>query len=191
MAATKPLPLQSIYLFNGMVPAKGSPLNTILQPVLEWGEIGLCWSVASWINPDSTNNSHSCPPSYIRVKPGDVLVGVIRLVDEHDWLLTYFCEFEGIAGAGFYVINMPELVCCVETLEAYGISCAAEYPETKRTIFRRINVKTDVAIPSLNWVPHKHVTTGEHTKVVSRSSIKGRVDIYYGAESGRCCIGGE
>jgi hypothetical protein len=180
---------QFLYLFNGMLPAKGSPLITILQPVLEWGEIGNCWSVASWVNPDSTRTSQSTPP--VQVQPGQTLVGVIKLEAVQNWLFTYSCEFDGIPATRFYASNMPELVCCVETLEAYGLGAPNQYPEAKRTIFRQIHIEANgVPIPSLNWVPRNYVTTGEHTKVVSKSSTKGRVDIYYGAESGLCSIGG-
>jgi hypothetical protein len=180
---------QLLYLFNGMVPAKGSPLNTILQPVLQWGEIWQHWSVASWINPDSTESSNSTPP--VKVKPGQTLVGLIKLQQVENWLFTYSCEFDSIDGTRFYASHMPELVCCVEALEAYRLTSSSQYPEAKRTRFRRIHIAIDgIPIPWLDWVPRNYVTTGEHTEIVSTSSTKGRVDIYYGAATGMCCVGG-
>jgi hypothetical protein len=178
--------VQSIYLFSGMQPAKCAPLQTILQPVLAWGEIGPCWSVASYLVPDSTG--HTCNTPHIPVNPGDVLTGVIRLIDQNGWRFAYSCEFEGIAGTGFSVINMPEMVWCVETLEAYeqtgtppyDLNKGSEYPDAKRTAFRRIRIESEVALTSLHWIPHNYQSKfGERTKVVSKSSTRGKIDIFY------------
>jgi hypothetical protein len=188
---------QLLYLFNGMQPANTAPFLTILQPVLQWGSsgpdedgvmrTGSFWTIASWIVPDATGSVHHTP--HIRVEPGEVLVGVMALTGQAGGLFTYSCGFQGIAGTMFSVTNMPELVWCVETLEAYennsttpppyDLDSAAEYPATDRTAFGTINIRTGAA-PTSHWAPDNYETKyGEHTTVVSDSATNGEVDIYY------------
>jgi hypothetical protein len=180
---------QHVYLFNGMQPA--SPLELILQPVLEWGQIARSWSVASWIRPDPQGHTHTS--LRVRVDPGETLTGVIRLCGQTGGRFTYSCEFEDIPDTRLCVCNMPELVWCVETLEAYkpggtppyDLNSASEYPNTDRTAFRGIRLEAGVEIPPLDWeiVNSVAVQFGEYTEVVSDSSTNGRVDIVYGSES--------
>jgi hypothetical protein len=181
---------QLVYLFNGMQPAR--PHKMILQPVLEWGQIARSWSVASWIRPDPEGHTHTS--LRVRVDPEDTLTGVIRLCGQTEGRFTYSCEFEDIPETRLCVCNMPELVWCVETLEAYervgtppyDLNSASEYPDADRTAFRRIKVATGVEIPTLDWeiVNSVALEFGEHAEVVSDSSTNGRVDIIYGTEPG-------
>jgi hypothetical protein len=182
---------QLVYLFNGMQPAKTSPLQTILQPVLEWGRIKGSWSVASWINPDANDQVHTS--RRVRVEPGDTLVGVIRLCDQRKDLFTYSCEFEDIPDTRLCVCNLPELVWCVETLEAYertgtppyDLNSRSEYPDAEKTTFRRIRVKAEADVGPLDWdiCISDAASFGECTEVECDSSTDGRVDIFYGDDS--------
>jgi hypothetical protein len=182
---------QHLFLFNGMQPARGSSLNLILQPVLEWGKLGRSWSVASWIYP--APDGHVYTSSRVPVAEGDSLIGVIRLCDHRRQLFTYSCEFEDLPETRLCVANMPELVWCVETLEAYGqagtppydLNHRTEYPNTDRTSMRRIKVLTDGPSDSLDWELFTSVAVkyGQHTEVVNDSSTHGRVEIFYGDDS--------
>jgi len=181
-----------------MQPASTSPLQTILQPVLQWGDSGTdsdgvnrtgpFWTVASWIVPDATGTVYHTP--HVGVNPGQVLIGVMTLTSQTGGLFTYACEFESIAGTDFSVTNMPELVWCVETLEAYEVGGSetppydlnegSEYPNTDKTAFQVISIQANSVIPSLEWAPDNYVTKfGEHTNVASKSSSNGEVDVYY------------
>jgi hypothetical protein len=165
--------------------------QAILQPVLSWGYFGPEWTVSSWLYPDI--NGQSRPTAPVTVKYGDVLTGVIRLINQGPAGFSYRCEFEGVAQTVLMVRNIPELVYCVVTLEAdeealgnpapYELSQPTNYPDAKRTRFRRIKVEAGSPIPSLHWRPVNYLAQinnyGEHTAVVSKSSTKGRVDIFY------------
>ena len=187
---------QLIYLFNGLEPADG-PL--ILQPVLQWGDSGAdedgvqrtgpFWTVASWsVGVDAHHTPH------VRVNPGDLLVGVMRLVNQSAGKFSYACEFEGIAGTNHSLVNVSELVWCNETLEAYenGSSTAppydlndsTEYPATGYTAFQHISIQTGSVNPSVTWSPFQLVSKyGEMAVPVSNSSTDGEVDLFYGHRS--------
>ena len=148
---------QLIYLFNGMETPVGSQRPTILQPVLEWGKLPNSWSITSRLQPGLVGQPNIS--KRVPVKPGDTLVGVMRVCDQKSGLFTYSCEFEGIPDTRLHVCNVPELVRCVEALEAYewtsvpphDLNCAAEYPNADRTVFRRIKIQTETKIECLDW----------------------------------------
>jgi hypothetical protein len=178
---------QYLYLFNGMQPASSSPLKLILQPVLEWGMIAGTWSVASWIYPDPDGTVHMS--SHVPVVPGTNLVGTIRLAAQSGGLFTYSCEFENLPDTFLRVDNMPELIWCVEALEAYksggsppyDLDDIKEYPNTDRTSFGGIRVEAGASVGALDWDVwiSPAASFGQHTKVISKSSTGGQVDIFY------------
>lgn len=167
---------QLIYLFPGMQPSSGAPFQTILQPVLQWGDsgedddginrTGAFWSAASWIVPDANGDAHHTP--HVRVAPGDTLTGVIRLLTSANGLFTYSCEFAELPATRFAVTSMPELIWCVETLEAYepeganeppyDLNARTEYPDTGRTAFAGISVVSGDADDALAWAIEDVVT---------------------------------
>ena len=183
---------QLIYLFNGIETADG---KAIVQPVLQWGDSGAdfdgqnrtgqFWTAASWLVGGADNSATHTP--HVRVSPGDVLVGAIKLVGQSASGFTYTCEFEGLAGTMLPTPEMDELIWCVQTLEAYegnqtppyDLSASAEYPATGIVAFRSINIVTDRPNPVGSWISHDVVTTfGEHTTVNTNSSTDGEVLIY-------------
>ena len=183
---------QLLYLFNGIEPADGS---VILQPVLQWGDSGAdedgvqrtgpFWTIASWsVGADAHHTPH------VPVNPGDVLLGVMTLIGQSGGTSSYSCEFQGIAGTNLSLTNSPELVWCVQTLEAYelqstatppyDLNSASEYPATATTAFRAIGVQTGTVNPSTIWLAQTQVSNfGEHAVVVNNSSTDGEVDIFY------------
>jgi hypothetical protein len=173
---------QTIFLFSGIQNS-----NMIYQPVLQWGKSqaggGAYWAVASWYADGSGGQAHYS--SLTRVNVGDNLVGIITLTGQDNNGFSYDCEFQGIANSGFPIQNVEELIWCVETLEAYGITQATDYPGGDMTALRAIALQTDtnpVTNPVLAWTPVDSVTDrGQHTIVVSNANPGGEVDIHYGA----------
>ena len=170
---------QTIFLFNGIDPS--DPSSGILQPVLQWGPSaaggGAYWSIASWY---VTGDGHAFYTTPVPVNVGDTLVGVMTLTSRAGNLFNYQCEFQGIAGTSLPVQNLPELVWCNETLEAYSLNACSDYPDTDYTAFQTISLQTGNTTPSVNWTPvNQVVDCGQHANVVSNSATDGEVDIFY------------
>ncbi|WP_030435758.1 hypothetical protein [Actinoplanes subtropicus] len=170
---------QTIFLFNGIQNS-----TMIYQPVLQWGPSaaggGAKWSVASWYADGQTGQSfHS---TLVDVDEGDVLTGVMTLTGQGPAGFSYDCEFTGIATAGLPIQDVEELTWCIETLEAYGVTVASDYPNSSYTAMRGIGIDTGTTHPSFTWTGHNDVTdTGQHTLVENEdvSADAGEVDIWY------------
>jgi hypothetical protein len=170
---------QTIYLFNGIDPSNVS--SGILQPVLQWGPSpaggGSYWSVASWY---VSGNGHAFHTTPVHVNTGDTVVGVMTLTAESGGNFNYTSEFQGMPATILPVHNLPELVWCNQTLEAYSVGQCSDYPASIFTALQAINIQTGTASPALNWTPVNQVTDcGQHAIVVSNSATEGEVDIYY------------
>jgi len=171
---------QTIFLFNGIQNS-----TMIYQPVLQWGASaaggGDFWSVASWYADGQGGAAHYS--TLVRVNPGDVLVGIMTLTGQSPQGFSYNSQFQGIANTGLAIQNVQELIWCIETLEAYHITKATDYPATTVTAFRSIELQVNTAPPTdpaMNWTAVDSVTdTGQHAIVVSNANSGGEVDIYY------------
>lgn len=178
---------QTIFLFNGIQNA-----TMIYQPVLQFGPSaaggGNFWAVASWyVDGQGGIANHS---TLVRVNPGDVLVGIMRLTGSGPNGFDYDCVFEGIPNSDLQVQNIPQLTWACETLEAYNITTCSDYPATEETMFRGISIQTGGIRPSLAWTPVNAVTDcGQKCIVVSNSATNGEVDIYYGTSAGIALAG--
>jgi hypothetical protein len=190
---------QLLYLFNGIEPADG---QTILQPVLQWGDSGAdedgqnrtgqFWAVASWMVGGPDNSATHTP--HIQVTAGDVLVGAISLVSQSTAGFVYTCEFQGIAGTALSTPPIPELVWCVEALEAYelqdnytppyDLDSASEYPASQMVAFDNINIVTNAPGPPGSWqVANVVATFGEYSSIANDSSASGEIDVYFRSPS--------
>jgi hypothetical protein len=186
---------QLIYLFNGIEPADG---QTILQPVLQWGDsgadddgqnrTGAFWTAASWLVGGVDNSATHTP--HVRVNPGDVLIGAITLVSQSDAGFAYTCEFRGLAGTTLPTPPMGQLVWCVQTLEAYELqgnptppyelNAPSEYPASDAVTFGDIHIITNAPGPAGSWLKQDVVTNyGEHTEISANASSGGTVVIYF------------
>jgi hypothetical protein len=169
---------QLLYLFNGMQNS-----THIFQPVLQWGRSpaggGDFWSVATWfVGPPGTPAFHS--DGVVRVSPGDSLIGVMTLTGQGPGGSSYSGGFFGVGGASWSVSNIPELTWMVETLEAYGVTQAGDYPPVTRTTMYGIDLKQGSARPPLAWRVNAMVTdTGQHTVVHDSSPDGGSLDLCY------------
>jgi hypothetical protein len=185
---------QLIYLFNGIEPADG---QVIVQPVLQWGDSGAdedgqnrtgpFWAVASWVVGGPDDSATHTP--HIRVNPGDVLVGVVTLVNQSTLGFVYDCEFEGLPGTTLTTSPISELVWCVETLEAYelqgnrippyDLDSATKYP-VGRLNFQDIGIITNAPGPAGPWMAQNVVTQyGENAFVAANTTTNGDVVITF------------
>jgi hypothetical protein len=172
---------QTIYLFNGIDPSNVS--SGILQPVLQFGPSpaggGSYWSVASWY---VSGNGHAFYTTPVQVNVGDTVVGVMTLTGKAGGNFNYISEFQGMPATILPVQNLPELVWCNQTLEAYRVGQCSDYPASTFTALRAINIQTGTTSPELNWTPVNQVTDcGQHAIIVSNSATEGEVNIYYRA----------
>jgi hypothetical protein len=171
---------QTIFLFNGIQNG-----TMIYQPVLQWGGSaaggGEFWSVASWFADGQGGSAFFS--TLVQVNPGDVLIGVMTLTSQSAAGFSYNCEFQGIANTSLAISDVQELTWCIETLEAYGVNSASDYPAADDTAMTSIEILTGTAParhPVLNWTNVDAVTdVGQHTIVVSNSNPNGEVDIFY------------
>jgi hypothetical protein len=168
---------QTIFLFNGMQNA-----TMIYQPVLQWGPSaaggGNFWAVASWYADGQGGPAFHSP--LVPVNPGDTLVGIMTLSGQSGSQFSYGCDFQGIANTSLPIQNVEQLTWCIETLEAYAVNLASDYPATTATAMRGIEIKVATAEAPLSWAPHNAVTDiGQHAVVVSNLSPGGEVDLWY------------
>jgi Repeat of unknown function (DUF346) len=169
---------QVIFLFNGI-----QNETMIYQPVLQWGVSaaggGNYWAVASWYA--DGQGGQAFHTDLVRVNPGDLLTGVMTLTGQSGGNFSYNCEFNGIANTSLPIQNVQQLTWCVETLEAYGIKGAPDYPVTFRVPMKAIDIKTGTTTPAVNWAPSNTVTDcGQHALVVDNSGSNGEVDLCFG-----------
>jgi hypothetical protein len=178
---------QVIYLFNGLEYI-GCSSAAILQPVLQYafaaGAGGNYWSIRSWYVTPSGPVMRS--PSQIQVQPGQVLVGLItqtavrvKTAVSGPWY-SYTCEFQGIPDTTLQVQNVQRLHLACETLEAYSMTRASDYPASPNTAFTDIDILTGSSHPALTWKAVNRVAdTGQHAVIVSNSDPGGEVDLWY------------
>lgn len=169
---------QIIFLFNGIQNS-----TMIYQPVLQWGNNGKFggnyWVVASWYTGGQGEHSFYTQP--VQVNEGDVLVGVMTLVNQSGNSFSYNCEFQGIVNTSLPIQNVQELNWCVETLEAYMVQNCSDYPNTPYTAFQEIEVQTGMNHPVLRWEPMINFAGGckQDVVIVSNDNPRGEVDLFY------------
>jgi hypothetical protein len=169
---------QVIFLFNGIQNS-----SMIYQPVLQWGPSaaggGQKWSVASWYADGQGGPAfHS---TLVDVNAGDQLTGVMTETGHGPAGFSYGCQFTGIAHTDLTIQNVDELTWCVQTLEAYGVTVASDYPAVAFTAMSRVGITTGATPPSFSWTVSNAVTdTGQHTLVVNENvDGAGEVDLWY------------
>lgn len=178
---------QTIFLFNGL---QGRlPTDTIIQPVLDWSSpssiLGMApyWKIRSyfvWYEPSALSDYMSVVSRPVRVRPGDVLTGVVSLLNRPDGGYEYLCEFEGFAETRLAVSHPAELPENVLALEAYGVAACTDYPATDRVKFTDIDVLTGDITPGVNWRLIDNVTDcGQHTIIVNNTGLDGQIDIWF------------
>jgi hypothetical protein len=131
---------QTIFLFNG-AQTTGSKYS-ILQPVLQWttDEAGKAfWSVASYCVTSTRQAKHT---PLIPVNPGQDLTGLIQFVKMEDAVFVYSVEFLNIANTKMIIKSSKEYSMLFNTLEIYNIDACSDLPDTNKTDFFNVEVKT-------------------------------------------------
>ena len=166
---------QTVFLFNSIEPAAG---NAILQPVLQYGPSaaggGAYWAVASWYLVGG-NTYHTTP---INVSVGKSLEGVITLTGHSGNTYNYVTSFSNVAGTTLRATGSAQLVWATETLEAYQITSASDYPSGS-TVFSSINLKTSGGTPSVNWNPVSDTADNLITTVNVQGAKNAKITIKY------------
>ncbi|KAG7089853.1 hypothetical protein E1B28_011497 [Marasmius oreades] len=165
---------QTIFLFNGLEPDTGS---AILQPVLQWGPSaaggGASWQIATWYVGATTFFT-----TLQSVSVGQSLQGIIqRSAQNADGTFNYVSSFAGSSGVA--LSNSPELTWAFETLEAYGVTTASDYP-TGCTAFSGISMSTvNGATAPVSWSTINDDADGVHTTINVNGGSNGKVTTCY------------
>jgi hypothetical protein len=132
---------QTIFLFNG-AQTLGSR-NSILQPVLQWStdeETGdQSWTVASYLVSSTRQAKHT---PFVKVNPGQQLTGLIQFVKTEGQNFVYSVEFVNIPKSKMFIRTSKEYLMLFNTLEIYDIQTCSDLPDTNKTEFFNIEVKT-------------------------------------------------
>lgn len=166
-----------IYLFNGIQNS-----TMIYQPVLQWGSNGAFggnyWCVASWYADGQGGQAFYSQNT--RVDVDQLLTGLMTQTGSANGQFSYNCIFQGIANSALPIQNVQELTWCAETLEAYGLKQADDYPAAGKCAMTSIQIVTGNTDPTLSWTADTPVSdTGQHTIVVSNANPGGEVDLYF------------
>jgi len=170
---------QLIYFFNGLQDDAG---DIILQPVLQWGVSGAgggqYWGAASW-HVDASGHAFYTPVT--RVSEGGTLTGIMTLEVQADGSLIYTSAFVGLPGTNLVAQGLPELTVATQTLEAYGLTKASDYPNAPMTAMSAIDLQVNGVSTASQWVGDtmSNPAFGEHTNIVNNASPGGEVNLFY------------
>ncbi|KAJ7493845.1 hypothetical protein FB451DRAFT_449591 [Mycena latifolia] len=167
---------QTVFLFNSIEPNSGT---AILQPVLQYGPSaaggGAFWAVATWYL-DSSNTFFTTP---VRTSVGATLNGVITLTSSSGSSFSYTSAFSNIAGTSLSISGAAQLTWATETLEAYGVTSASDYPAGS-TVFSGINLKlASGAVPTVSWSKVSDAADGLTTTINTNGATNAQVTITY------------
>lgn len=85
------------------------------------------------------------------VTPGTVVTGRMTLAPQTNGLFSCTAEFDGYPSTQLTSENLPPMVDCVLTLEAYGTGRTAPYPDIPFTEFSAITIEPDVVAADVRW----------------------------------------
>ncbi|KAJ7596118.1 hypothetical protein C8J56DRAFT_395769 [Mycena floridula] len=167
---------QTVFLFNSIEPSAG---NAILQPVLQYGPSaaggGTFWAVATWYL-DSANTFFTTP---VRTSAGATLNGIITLLSSSGSSFNYNSQFTNIAGTALTINGASQLTWATETLEAYGVTSASDYPAGS-TVFSGINLKlASGATPAVSWSHVNDAADGLSTTINTNGATNAVITITY------------
>ncbi|KAJ7450091.1 hypothetical protein B0H11DRAFT_1928467 [Mycena galericulata] len=142
---------QTVFLFSSVGQVSG--VSTILQPVLQYGVSntggGEFWAVTTWYI--TGGNAFYTTP--VPVNTGQVLTGIISLTGQNaSNNYSYASQFTNVANTTLQVTTTDQILnSATETLEAYAITDASDYP-TGTTVFSGIEmVLADGSVVAPAW----------------------------------------
>lgn len=142
---------QTIYLFNGLQDANGTH---IVQPVLQWGRSPAkgstnAWGLASfWVG---RANDLMFTTHWVAVEPGTIVTGRMTLDAQDNGLVSCTSEFDNYPATQLTAENLPPLVDCVLTLEAYSTGPHAPYPDVPITEFSAVTIAPAAVAAKVAW----------------------------------------
>jgi len=167
---------QTVFLFNSIEPNSG---DAILQPVLQFGPSsaggGSFWALASWyLVGDST--FFTTP---VKTSAGATLDGVITLTSSSGSSFNYVTSFSNVAGTSLTATGSAQLTWATETLEAYSVTEASDYPAGS-TVFSGIDLLLESgAAPSVSWDTVSDAADGIATKINTSGATNAEITITY------------
>jgi len=168
---------QTIFLFNGIQNA-----TMIYQPVLQWGSSaaggGQKWSIGCWYadSPDG----HSFYSLLVDVLPGTSLSASMSMTDQSEAGYSYTAQFDGVDDTILPIFNVDQLTWANETLEVYKVKSKADLPNSAKTAFSSIVLKTGTTIPAIGWsLENYHPDLGTKVAPIINSGNSGEIDIIY------------
>ncbi|KAJ7328063.1 hypothetical protein DFH08DRAFT_967822 [Mycena albidolilacea] len=154
---------QTVFLFNSIEP---SSFDVILQPVLQYGPStaggGQYWSAATWylygplvfypplVQVEGVLGGLGLCGLHKLSNIGQLLNGLISLVVKTGSTYSYTVQYSNIPGTLMRMDNVEELTWATETLEAYNIAAAINYPPSLST-FYEINLDFTSPAPTVSW----------------------------------------
>ncbi|KAF8203484.1 hypothetical protein K438DRAFT_2101044 [Mycena galopus ATCC 62051] len=164
---------QTVYLFNSIEP---STFDAILQPVLQYGVSpaggGQYWSVATWY----LYGPLVFYTPLVQVRIGQPLNGLISLVGATGSTYSYTAQYSNIPGTLLRTDNVEELTWASETLEAYGITAASDYPPGA-SAFYEINLRFAGPAPTVSWSVTNSEADGPFTTINRDGAFQGVLTI--------------
>ncbi|KAJ7835129.1 hypothetical protein B0H14DRAFT_3142174 [Mycena olivaceomarginata] len=166
---------QTVFLFNSIEP---SSFDAILQPVLQYGPStaggGQYWSVATWY----LYGPLVFYTPLVEVNIGQPLNGLISLVGTTASTYSYTAQYSNIPGTLMRMDNVEELTWATETLEAYDITAASDYPPGSST-FYEINLEFAGPAPTVSWGVTNDEADGLFTTINRDGAFQGVLTITY------------
>jgi len=158
-----------LFLFTGLQNSVSSDVS-IIQPVLQWGgsDAGSSsnWTMASWF----VGGSHaSYSPLTGPVQPGDTIVGNMTLNSNGQWTIVTSDSTNGMSTTLVATTGVTEVDAFV-TLEVYGISTCADYPNGE-VDFSSLWLESNNVVQYAAWGTSTQPECSEAVTVNSATSI--------------------
>jgi len=160
--------VQTLFLFTGLQNYASDP--SIIQPVLQWGSSAAGnsknWTIASWF----VSSSHSSYSSLLGpVEPGDLIIGNMTLASNGDWQIITKDHNNGKTATLNANTGVTEVDAFV-TLEVYGISSCADYPNGSTT-FNDLHLESNGVPQNADWSVSTQPECSEAVHVNSAHSV--------------------
>lgn len=114
----------------------------------------------------------------VEVNIGQPLNGLISLVGTTGSTYSYTAQYSNIPGTLMRMDNVEELTWATETLEAYDITAASDYPPGSST-FYEINLEFAGPAPTVSWGVTNDEADGLFTTINRDGAFQGVLTITY------------
>eukprot|EP01095_Lingulamoeba_sp_RSL-Kostka_P004852 TRINITY_DN1608_c0_g1_i1.p1 TRINITY_DN1608_c0_g1~~TRINITY_DN1608_c0_g1_i1.p1 ORF type:complete len:284 (-),score=130.53 TRINITY_DN1608_c0_g1_i1:142-993(-) len=164
--------LQTLFLFTGFQNSMGfeDVGVSIIQPVLQWGQSeaggGEYWAIASWF----VGAGNAVYSTLEKCTPGDVIVGNMTLdTDNNKWEIVALDQDNNLKSSINVLTGVNEVDAFV-TLEVYGVSTCADYPNGNDQFYDLTLSQNGTPFVAA-WKPETETGCDESVQIVSSSTI--------------------